>query len=378
MERKIPCVYMRGGTSKACFFRREDLPADAENRDRVLLRVFGSPDAKQIDGMGGAAPNTSKAAIISRSDREDADVDFDFNQVGIDKATVDKNMNCGNISSAVGPYAIDEGLVAAVEPMTVVRIYNRNTEKVIYAHVPVEHGKARTTGDYEIAGVPGTGARVDLEFFYPQGSATGNLLPAGMPQETMEIDGKPYDYSFVDAANPIVFLRPEQFGVAPEILPGEFNALPDIAEIRRRIEIIRGSCAVKAGLAKNLQDAEENSPGLPKVMFCAAPRRYQASQGKWIGADEMDILGRFITLKGAMAPAIAVTGAVCLGVAAGTPGTVVWQILKENGAENKRNIRVGHPCGVMDVQVSLDETGRVKSCRVGRTARRIMEGYVYV
>ena len=326
MERKIKCVYMRGGTSKACFFREEDLPDNSEERDKVLLRVFGSPDPKQIDGMGGAVGVTSKAAIISISERENADINYDFNQIGIDKPEVQKNANCGNISSAVGPYAIEEGLVPVTEPETLVRIYNKNTGKIIHSHVPVTDGGYDPRGDYKIAGVPGTGAKVALEFFEPQGAVTGVTLPTGNAKDTIEIEGRIYEYSFVDAANPVVFFKLEQFGVDPYILPAEYERLPDIAEIKRKLEILRGTCAIKAGLAVSLEDAQKNSPGLPKMVGCCAAKDYMSSEGELIQQGEIDMVGRFITMREKMAPAFAVTGGICLGVAACTKGTLVNEL----------------------------------------------------
>lgn len=373
---KIPCVYMRGGTSKACFFRKEDLPkADSERRE-VLLKIYGSPDPTQIDGMGGATPNTSKAAIISLSDRSDVDIDYDFSQIGIDTPTASHDMNCGNISSAVGPYAIDEGMVEAKEPVTVVRIYNTNTGKIIHSHVPVKNGKMAAEGDYKIAGVPGTSARINLEFFEPQGSVTGVLLPSGSVLDTIEIDGEQYEYSFIDAANPIVFVNAKQFVDDPAVLPDVFNSLPDVVEIRRKLEIIRGTCAITAGLATSLEEAAANSPGLPKLAMCSEPYTYTASSGEEISADDIDITSRFITLKGKMAPAYAVTAGICLGAAAATKGSLVNRIITECGG-NLSEIRIGHPSGVMDIEVKTDENGLVTSCTVGRTARRLMDGYVY-
>ena len=191
-NRKIPCVYMRGGTSKAVFFHDKDLPQDAEARDRVILSAFGSPDRRQIDGMGGANTSTSKVAIIKKSERPGIDVDYDFGQVDVMAPIVGKTMNCGNISSAVGPFAIDEGLVEAVEPMTEVHIFNENTKKEIIAQVPVKDGRAVTEGDFEIDGVPGTAAKVTLKFVNPQGAASGKLLPTGNVKDYIEIEGKKY------------------------------------------------------------------------------------------------------------------------------------------------------------------------------------------
>ncbi len=380
---KIPCVYMRGGTSKACFFHDKDLPKDPEKRDKVILSAFGSPDLRQIDGMGGANTSTSKVAIIKKSEREGIDVDYDFGQVSIDMHVVGKTMNCGNISSAVGPFSIDEGLVKAVEPMTTVRIFNTNTNKVIVSRVPVINGKAMTEGDFAIDGVPGTGAKVQIEFSKPQGAVSGKLLPTGNPKDTITVEGKTYEYSFVDAANPVIFVRAEQFGLTGTELPWEFEALPNSKDICRILEVIRGTCAITIGLAKDLEDAAVNSQTLPKIAYCTVPKDYTAGSGKKIGADQVDYVGRLFSLGMKMIQAYMGTGGICTVVAANTPGTIVNEIVRaKKGTDKVTNIRIGHPFGIMEVDADLEDnadgTHSVLCGMIGRTARRIMEGYVYV
>ena len=382
-NKKIPCVYMRGGTSKAVFFHDKDLPQNIEERDRVILSAFGSPDLRQIDGMGGANTSTSKVAIIKKSDREGFDVDYDFGQVSVDMPVVGKTMNCGNISSAVGPFAIDEGLVEAVEPITSVRIFNKNTNKAIIARVPVKDGKAMTEGDFEIDGVPGAGAKVQIEFNKPQGAVSGKLLPTGNPKDTIEIEGKVYEYSFVDAANPVVFVRAEQFGLKGTELPWEFEALANSAEICRLLEIIRGTCAITIGLAKDLEDAAVNSQTLPKIAFCTVPTDYVSGSGKEIKKENIDYVGRLFSLGMKMIQAYMGTGGICTVVAANTPGTIVNEIVCAGKDSNKvTNIKIGHPFGIMEVDADLEDTadgGHTVTCgMIGRTARRIMDGYVYV
>jgi hypothetical protein len=382
-NRKIPCVYMRGGTSKAVFFHDKDLPQDVEARDKVILSAFGSPDLRQIDGMGGANTSTSKVAIIKKSNREGIDVDYDFGQVSVDMSVVGKTMNCGNISSAVGPFAIDEGLVEPVEPITIVKIFNTNTNKVLVSRVPVKNRRAMTEGDFEIDGVPGTGAKIQIEFEKPQGAASGKLLPTGNPRDTIEIEGKVYEYSFVDAANPVVFVRAEQFGLKGTELPWEFEALSECKEICRLLEIIRGTCAITIGLAKDLEDAAVNSQTLPKIAFCTDPKDYKAGSGKEIKKDSVDYVGRLFSLGMKMIQAYMGTGAICTIVAANTPGTIVNEIVCKGKNSNKvKQLRIGHPFGIMEVDADLEDTddgGHTVSCgMIGRTARRIMEGYVYV
>jgi 2-methylaconitate cis-trans-isomerase PrpF len=374
---------MRGGTSKAVFFHDKDLPAETKERDKVILSAFGSPDRRQIDGMGGANTSTSKVAVIKKSARPSIDVDYDFGQVDVNSPVVGKTMNCGNISSAVGPFAIDEGLVEAREPVTEVHIFNTNTQKEIIAQVPVKDGRAVTEGDFAIDGVPGTAARVTLKFVAPQGASSGKLLPTGNARDAIEIGGKVYEYSFVDAANPVIFVRPEDFGVTGTEIPSQFNALPDCAEICRVLEIIRGTGAVTLGFAKDLEDARVNSQTLPKIAFVTKPVCYTAGSGREIAAENIDIVGRLFSVGMKMIDAYMGTGAICTVTAANTPGTIVNEIVCANRNDNQvRHVRIGHPWGVMDAYADLDikedGTHAVVSGNLDRTARRIMEGYVYV
>lgn len=382
-NRRIPCVYMRGGTSKAVFFHDGDLPADMQERDQVILSAFGSPDRRQIDGMGGANTSTSKVAIIKKSERPGIDVDYEFGQVDVNQPIVGKTMNCGNISSAVGPFAIDEGLVKAVEPVTEVHIFNTNTQKEIIAQVPVKDGRAVTEGDFAIDGVPGTAAKVTLKFVAPQGAASGRLLPTGNAKDTIEIEGKTYEYSFVDAANPVIFVHPEDFGVTGTEIPSQFNALPNCEEICRILEIIRGTGAVTLGFAKDLEDAKINSQTLPKIAFATKPVDYTAGSGKAIAAGDVDIVGRLFSVGMKMIDAYMGTGAICTITAANTPGTIVNEIAEQSlGTGQITHLRIGHPWGIMDAYADLkmeeDGTHTVLSGNLDRTARRIMDGYVYV
>lgn len=378
---------MRGGTSKALFFNDKDLPSDEAERDKVILSAFGSPDRRQIDGMGGANTSTSKCAVIKKSCRPDADVDYTFYQVDISNPVVGKTMNCGNISSAVGPYAIDEGFVAAVEPITSVRIFNTNTQKMMIEQVPVKHGRALTEGAFSIDGVPGTGAKVTLKFVSPEGAASGRLLPTGHPKDRIEIEGKTYEYSFVDAANPVIFVHPEDFGIKGTEIPSEFHALPECGEICRRLEIIRGTGAVLLGFAADLEDAKINSRTLPKIAFAASPAEYRCGSGKEITEEQIDYVGRLFSVGMKMIDAYMGTGAICTITAANTPGTIVNEVVcggKRNheGNPHVKHLRIGHPWGIMEVSADLEDhedgTHRVLSGNLDRTARRIMEGFVYV
>ncbi|MCR4440742.1 MAG: PrpF domain-containing protein [Peptococcaceae bacterium] len=379
-QERVRCVIMRGGTSKAVFFHENDLPSDIKERDSVILKAFGSPDIRQIDGLGGANSSTSKVAVIGVSKRPDADIDYTFGQVSLDLPLVGKEMNCGNISSAVGPFAVDEGLVKAVEPVTVVRIFNTNTKKIIVAHVPVKDGKAVTKGDYEIHGVPGTGAKIDLEFEDPGGAATGKLLPTGVPQQVVEIEGAKYNISIVDAANPIVFIRAEELGLKGTELPWEVERKADAKRIMALAEKIRGTAAEMIGMVEDRSKAATLSPTLPKIGFYAAPAEYTDATGRVVGPEQIDIVGRLFSM-GKIIHAYMGTGAVCTITAANIPGTVINEIVSPRLGNKVKRLRIGHPFGIMTVEARLEETdgvSRVKSATFSRTARRIMEGWVYI
>jgi hypothetical protein len=365
------------------FFNDKDLPTSEEERDKIILSAFGSPDRRQIDGMGGANTSTSKCAIIKKSERPDADIDYDFGQVDVNSPIVGKTMNCGNISSAVGPYAIDEGLVPAVEPMTTVRIFNSNTQKIIVAQVPVKDGKAMTEGEFAIDGVPGTGAKITLKFMEPQGAASGKLLPTGSPKDEIVIDGKKYEFSFVDAANPVIFVHPEDFGLSGTETPAQFSALPNCGETCRILEIIRGTGAITLGYAKDLEEARVNSQTLPKIAFVTSPVNYESGSGEQIKSEQIDIVGRLFSVGMKMIDAYMGTGAICTITASNTPGTIVNEIVsRQKNTHQIDHIRIGHPWGVMDVFADLaiheDGTHEVLSGNLERTARRIMEGFVFV
>ena len=381
---RIPCVFMRGGTSKALFFHEKDLPDDENLRDAIILSALGSPDTRQIDGMGGASTTTSKVAIIKKSSREGVDVDYTFRQVNPGSSIIGKTMNCGNISAAVGPFAIDEGLVKAVEPVTTVRVFNTNTDKVIVSHVPVGNGHALTEGDFEIDGVPGTGAKIQIEFRNPQGAVSGKLLPTGNPLDTIIIDGNTYEYSFLDVGNPTVFVRAEQFGLSGVELPEEFEAQSNSGEVCRLLEIIRGTCAISLGLASDLEDATANSQTLPKISICTTPKDYTAGNGRHIKKESVDYVGRMFSLGMKMIQAHMALPGICALAAANLPGSVISKLLHETACNRSKfeSLRIGHPFGIMEVDGYLAENAKggyeVTCGMIGRTARRLMDGFVYI
>jgi methylitaconate Delta-isomerase len=372
---EIRAALIRGGTSKGVFVLADDLPSDRVLRDKVILRIFGSPDSRQIDGLGGADPLTSKVAIISRSTRADADVDYTIGYVGIDKAMVDYEGNCGNISQGVGPFAVDEGLVRAVEPVTRVRIFNTNTNAIIEAEVLVRDGRALTEGSFKVDGVPGTGAKIVLNFINCAGSKTGRLLPTGNVVDPMRLaDGRTIRVSLIDVANPAVFVKAEDIDLTG-------CELPDDARSNLRILAIMEEIRVQAALMmKLISRPEQVSPAIPKVAFVAPPQDYRTIAGESVLKGDCDLLARTKALF-AMHKAYAVTGGLCVSVAALIPGSVVSEVVRPVPAEY-RTVRVGHPSGVSSFEVGVRQTptGEIELTKssVAGTARRIMDGWVRV
>lgn len=372
---KVPAMFMRGGTSKGVYLMLQDLPDDQQTREQVILAIYGSPDSRQINGMGGADPLTSKVALIAPSKRSNVDVDYTFGYVGIDKAEVDYDGNCGNISSGVGVFAIMSGLVAAKEPRTTVRIYNTNTNKVIEAQVAVKDGEPITRGDYVIAGVPGSGAKIELNFPDSAGSKTGKLLPTGnVVDEIVLKSGKTIKASLVDAANPAIFVKACDLGLSGRELPADALDCPQIIEM---MEDVRTTGAVLMGLAKSKQEV---GAAVPKVAFVAPPQNYMSAENTLIEAQTVDLLARTLALS-VMHKTYAVTGGICLATAALIEGTVVNEVLSEQ-AKACGEVRIGHPAGVLEVFVDISkaEHGEWQLHKAGvcRTARPIMQGHVYV
>ena len=367
----FPCTIMRGGTSKGIFLMEKDLPEDPGLRDRIILAVFGSPDIRQIDGLGGADSLTSKLAIIGPAKKSDYDIDYNFGAVGIDKAFVDYSANCGNISSAVGPYAVDKGLVKAVEPFTIVRIYNANTKKMIYSKVPVKKGKVVWEGDYAIDGCPGTAAKIELSFMDPGGATTGRLLPTGNVVDELKLDtGESYRVTIVDAGNPTAFVRAEELKLRGNELPAEFDQ--DMAT-RAKLEAIRKKVGEMMGIPV--------SQSIPKISFIAPAQDFKTVTGKVVGKDSVSMLARVMAM-GKMHKTFAITAGIPAAIGAVIPNSVVNQVVAGGKpVPTDKEIVIGHPSGMMDVKVEMRiEKGQphIVSCTVGRTARKIMDGQVYV
>jgi 2-methylaconitate cis-trans-isomerase PrpF len=360
-QRRIRAVFMRGGTSRALFFHAGDLPRDAAPRDAILLRALGSPDpyGRQLDGLGGGISSLSKACIIGPPSHPGADIDYTFAQIEVSRPVVDYKGNCGNCSSAVGPFAIDERLLAPSEPETAVRIHNTNTKKLIVARVPVTEGQAAVEGDFELPGVPGRGARIALDFLEPGGAVTGRLLPTGQARDVL--DG--VEASLVDATNPVVFVRAKDL----ELTGTEAAADVDgNTAVMTRLERIRCLAAEAMGIS--------GSAAVPKVAVVAPPAAFAALDGARYETDRVDVLARVISM-GNCHRAFALTAAMCLAVAARIEGTVVQEAA---GTPSARDLRLGHPSGVLPIAAEVAPGPVATRVTVYRTARRLMEGFVTI
>jgi len=375
--RKIPCVIQRGGTSKGIYLHDKDLPADPELREKVILSIFGSPDKRQIDGLGGADPLTSKIAVIAPSEREDADLDYTFGAVDITEPIVDYKGNCGNISSGVGPFAIDEGLIKAEDPETVVRIYNTNTKKILKALVSTPQGKINYLGDYAIDGVPGAGSKILLDFSETGGAISGKLLPTSNPVDVVSIHSLgEIELSIVDAANPVVFIKAETLGFSGSEGPLNQTVLDSLD----KIELIRSTAAKMMGMVADPAKARIETPAMPMLAFVSKSVDYTSyTDGSDVKADDVDFLSRLFYMQ-EMHKTYAGTGTVCTGTAALIEGTVVNQIVAPK-AILTNTVRIGHPGGVISIEAEVKNTTtgpQLKKAAFGRTSRRILEGYVYV
>lgn len=362
-QRRIRAVYMRGGTSRCLVFHEEDLPRSGAARDRILASALGSPDpyGRQLDGLGGGISSLSKACLVGPSQHPDADVDYTFAQIDVKSGAVDYKGNCGNCSSVVGPFAIDEKLVAAVEGETIVRIHNTNTKKLIVAHVPVVDGEAAVTGNFELPGVPGLGARIALDFLDPGGAGTGRLLPTGRARDTV----LGIEASLVDATNPVVFVRARDLGLTGTESP---TAIDADRELSARLEAIRVAAAEMMGIP--------GSAAVPKIAMVAPPQSFAGLDGRTYAPDEMDVVSRVISM-GNCHRAFALTVAMCLAVAARVPGSLV----EEACASRAGDVRLGHPSGVLPVSAAVtvrDGVAHAERVTVYRTARRLMEGAVRI
>lgn len=380
-QTKLPAVYMRGGTSKGVFFRDDWLPSDAAARDRVLLRVIGSPDpyGQQIDGMGGATSSTSKVVVVGPSSRDDCDVDYRFGQVAIDKPMIDWSGNCGNLTSAVGPFAIAQGLVDVPgNGMVTVRIWQANIQARIIAHVPMQDGQVVEEGDFEFDGVTFPAAEIKIEFLDPSGEgddAGGSMFPTGHPVDTLDMPGLgAVELTMINAGNPAIFVDAAVLGLTGAELQRDINGN---AALLQKAEAIRAHAAVRMGLAATPDEATQLRPHTPKLAFVARPTAYVASSGKPVDPVTLDINARIFSM-GKLHHAMTGTGAVAIAVAAAIPGTVVNRLL---GAHADGQVRFGHPSGSLAVGAEAEQRDGawvVTKVMMSRTARRLMEGNVLV
>jgi probable AcnD-accessory protein PrpF len=384
---KIPATYMRGGTSKGVFFHLQDLPESAQQpgpaRDKLLLRVIGSPDpyGKQIDGMGGATSSTSKTVILSKSTKADHDVDYLFGQVSIDQAFVDWSGNCGNLSAAVGPFAISHGLIDASrvprDGIAVVRIWQANIGKTIIAHVPMTNGAVQETGDFELDGVTFPAAEVQLEFMDPaadEEGAGGAMFPTGQLVDDLDVPGVGVlKATMINAGIPTVFVNADAIGYTGTELQDAING---DAKALAMFETIRAHGALRMGLIKSLDEAASRQH-TPKVAFVAKPASYQASSGKKVEAGSIDLLVRALSM-GKLHHAMMGTAAVAIGTAAAIPGTLVNTAA---GGGAREAVRFGHPSGTLRVGAQATEVNgewRVTKAIMSRSARVLMEGWIRI
>ena len=375
-QKWIKATYYRGGTSKGVFFQKKDLPTtDEKELNKLFLKIIGSPDpnGRQLNGMGGGTSSVSKCVIINPSERDDADVDYNFIQIAIDQPVAEWNNNCGNLSGAVGPYAIQEGIIKPKEGENKIRIYQTNTDKIIHATFNVKDGKPEIEGSYSIAGVNGEGAKVRLDYLEPGGSGTGKLLPTGNVIDEIEIDnfGK-IKVSIVDAATPLIYLLAEDIGLngteTPEELDSNIEKMETIQKIRRK-------CAYMIGLSKSENEAPMNTP---RIGIITSPKDYVSLDKTEIKANDQDITTRMFSM-GKTHKAIMGTAGVNIGVAAAIKGTIPYNIKRKDS--NPLELRAGNPSGVMTAGAIIeDDNGKplAKSAIFYRTFRPLMRGEVLV
>jgi 2-methylaconitate cis-trans-isomerase PrpF len=370
-QRSIPAVFMRGGTSRAVMFHARDLPERAE-WDPIFLAAMGSPDpnGRQLNGMGGGISSLSKVCVLAPSEREDADIDYSFAQVQIRQPSVDYSSNYGSMSSAVGPFAVDEGLVRPNGDIAVVRIFNTNTRKIIRSTFALEDGRAATHGDLAIPGVAGTGAPIRLDFLAPGGATTGRLLPSD--NVTDRLDG--IEVSMVDAANACVFVRARELGLSGCELPEE---LERNAALLERLQSIRRAASIAMGIGRD--DAQARTiPGVPIIGFVAPPMDAPTLSGDPIAASQVDLTARFLS-NGQPHRALPLTASLCTAVAANIAGTLVHEALRPGAGAQ---VRIGMPSGILTVgaEVGRDSAGGwvAHSGAFYRTARRLFGGRIYV
>lgn len=375
---KLPAVFMRGGTSNAVVFNQKDLPQDRALWDEIFLAAIGSPDpnGRQLDGMGGGVSSLSKVCVVGPSTRPDADIDYTFAQVQVKEAKVDYGANCGNMSSAMGPFALDEGMVKVSGREALVRIHNTNTKKIIHALFSVDDGLAAVDGDLAIPGVSGTGSPVKLEFRDPGGATTGKLLPTGNVVDTLDVPGiGKIRVSMVDAANATVWVKAADIGLTGIELPEPLEAN---TVAMQKLSAIRIAASVAMGIAPNVEEAAKQK-SVPFIGFVSAPQDAKLLSGETIKADEIDLTGRVIS-NGQPHRALPLTVSLCMAVASRIEGSVVSEVLRK-GTDAEAPIRIGMPSGILTVAATVrqkDSDWHAEQGAFYRTQRRMFEGQVLV
>ena len=373
VQKSIPAMIIRGGTSKGVYFKRSDLPSDESTWDQVLLRVFGSPDSMQIDGIGGSHSTTSKAMIVSPSQKDDFDLDYRFAQVSINNDTVDWGGNCGNLTFGVGVFGIESGMVKTIPShATNLTLYNENTNSAIEQSLSTtQDGSPQYEGDFTVYGVPGTGSPIRSRFVDPSGSVTNKLLPTGHTSEVISVDSiGDIAVSIVDVTTPCVFVNASDLGVSAAISPAEINGDSDLLST---LEYIRSIACERAGIVDDFKNATSHSPGFPKVVIVGNPCDYTTLSGDKIASSNHDILARIMSMQKAHT-AYAVTGAMCTASAALLEGTIPNQALSPTHSGD--SIILGHPKGTMRIGVGI-VNNEITYTEADRTSRTIMEGNLF-
>ena len=374
-QRKYPAVFMRGGTSKAIIFHARDLPAARDEWDAIFLSAMGSPDphGRQLDGMGGGVSSLSKVCVIAPSQREDADIDYTFAQVQVKEARVDYGANCGNMSSAVGPFALEEGLVRAADGDATVRVFNTNTRKLIHSTFGVRAGRALVEGALAIPGVAGTGAPIRLDFLDPGGATTGKLLPSGNAVDVLDVPGiGKIEVSMIDAANACVFVAAAALGLKGTELPDELERNTAVME---KLAAIRRNASVAMGITRTLDEARARA-AVPFIGFVSPAQDAFTLSGERLPASAADVTVRMIS-NGQPHRALPLTASLCAAVAARIEGSTVWQAARRDTGDR---LRLAMPSGVLTVGAEVrhsDEGWQAARGSFYRTARRLFEGYVY-
>lgn len=376
MQQAIRCAVYRGGTSRGLFFHKQDLPAAWKDKKRVFFNAIDAVNPSQIDGLGSATSHTSKVAVIAASERAEADVNYTFVQIGIGKPVADAAGTCSNLMAAVGAFAIDEGLVAVAADAAeqVVTVYDTNIGKLLKLTVPVEGGRAKVGGDYQMPGVAGGGAKIGVDILQPGGGKAGQTLPLGTVCTIKTADGS-YEASFADIVNPLLFVDIRQFGLTGN---ESFEAIAAMTGLLETWRHLRDEAAVLAGMAADAAMAREKSPAIPRIAMVAPPQDYITTSGQRIAGGDIDILVRMLSM-GNLHRTFAASGLYCVAAASLLPGTVPNRAANCRQGSGEQMIRIGHPGGVAAVRARLTADGKdVAAVGMDRTARRIMQGEILI